>query len=133
MYMTGAPFFSILLVPDESAESSDEAAAKADEKKEILCGTCGMGVTSPGYITSRQGGTEHTFTNAYGYVFRVCCFKKAEGCIAAGIPTEEFTWFNGYIWEFALCKNCHQHLGWFYRSADDSFFGLIRDSLIFPD
>ena len=97
----------------------------------VLCGNCLEKVTAFRNKTEREGAWEHTFTNAYGYVFRVGCFEEAPGCIEAGASTEEFTWFKGYSWQFCLCGNCLQHLGWYYSSGRDSFYGLIVTELIF--
>ena len=105
------------------------------EKKDdlILCRNCLEKVTNSRSMAAKEGAWEHTFTNAYGYVFRVGCFTTAPGCIKVAEPTEEFTWFKGYQWQFCLCRNCMQHLGWYYSSGRDSFFGLILTELLFQE
>ncbi len=58
------------------------------------------------------------------------CFSDASGCLVYGIPTSEYTWFTGYRWNYAHCAACLSHLGWFYQSDSDGFFGLILDKLM---
>jgi len=55
--------------------------------------------------------------------------SSANGCVNYGTPTLEHTWFQSYSWRYALCSNCHTHLGWFYQSGNDSFYGLILENL----
>jgi hypothetical protein len=43
----------------------------------------------------------------------------------------EYTWFKNFPWKYALCSNCHKHLGWHYAYKDYQFYGLIADELIF--
>ena len=72
-----------------------------------------------------SGSHEHTFFNPAGIVFELGCFSAAPGCHRAGRATSDFTWFAGYVWRFALCRNCNSHLGWFFEMGEHSFFGLI--------
>ena len=128
-------FFYRFEAPDGSAEKPGASILSAPEEKEqkgVLCRTCLEIITSEEAEREKSGQFEHTFTNAYGYVFRVGCFSDAPGCIIVGEPTEEFTWFNRYSWQFCLCRNCMTHMGWHYRSGSDSFYGLILSELVFP-
>jgi hypothetical protein len=40
---------------------------------------------------------------------------QATGMEAQGDPTEEFSWFPGYSWEYLHCDCCGTHIGWLYR------------------
>ena len=53
----------------------------------------------------------------------------APGCRFEGEFTQEFTWFPGYAWRFAMCRQCLAHLGWEYRGAASGFVGLIMTEL----
>ncbi len=115
--------------PGEAAETADELLEEEDRR--IYCSRCREPVTRTREEIQVQCSFEHTFTNAFGYVYRIGCFRSAAGCVPAGVPTDEYTWFAGFYWQFALCLGCHTHLGWYYTAGDDTFFGLILDHLIF--
>jgi hypothetical protein len=96
----------------------------------LLCLACGHPITSLRERIAAEGAHQHTFTNPGGYVFRIGCFGRAPGCLQAGQPTLEHTWFPGYAWLYALCGGCRTHLGWVFRSGQSAFFGLILDRLL---
>lgn len=100
------------------------------EKAKILCKHCGNKITSNDARTPVAGKQQHVFSNPSGFVYEIGCFSFAFGCVNHGPPTLEFTWFAGYAWRFSLCSACHAHLGWFYQSRENSFYGLILDCLI---
>jgi hypothetical protein len=110
------------------ADTSDDAATKA--QKSLLCRKCRFPVTNRRHAATVNGSHLHTFFNPAGIIFEIRCFKRADGCAVHGEPTDEFTWFSGYAWRYALCANCLVHLGWIYDSGEKSFFGLIAGRLI---
>jgi hypothetical protein len=73
----------------------------------------------------------HTFANPHGMVFEIGCFLSAEGCVTLGPATDAFSWFKGYGWEIAYCRNCQTHLGWWFVSGGaHGFYALILDRLL---
>ena len=108
---------------------------KVEEKEEtglndaIYCKVCGRVVTGREQKIAVHGSHAHTFFNPAGIVFELGCFSVAPGCHSAGEATSEFTWFAGYVWRFALCRQCNSHLGWFFEGVTSSFFGLILANL----
>lgn len=97
-----------------------------DDGQRIYCAQCRAPVTHRRARTSIGGSHEHVFRNPHGLEFHIGCFGTARGCAASGPATDEWTWFPGYSWQFAMCAACGIHLGWRYRSrSGDSFFGLI--------
>ncbi|MEW5814122.1 MAG: cereblon family protein [Spirochaetota bacterium] len=98
-------------------------------EKSICCALCGHEITNDAQRIAVHGGHEHTFTNPHGYVFKIGCFRKSPGCIHAGEKTDEFSWFKGYAWRYALCGSCKSHLGWVFNASTDQFYGLILDHL----
>jgi hypothetical protein len=96
----------------------------------LLCLACGYPITSLRERITAGGAHEHTFANPGGYVFRIGCFGRAPGCVQAGQPTLEHTWFAGHTWRYALCGGCRAHLGWAFRGGQSGFFGLILDRLL---
>lgn len=107
------------------------AATSSGSGRRLLCATCGHRITSEGERISVLGSHEHRFFNPAGFLFHIGCFRNAPGCLTAGQPTTEFTWFPGFAWRHALCGGCSQHLGWCFTSAEASaFFGLVLNRLI---
>lgn len=112
---------------EEIADSLEDPVDDPD--RAIRCAECEHEVTHPDHRTRRDGGFEHSFANPAGIVFRIGCFDEASGCGAIGEPSSEFSWFAGYTWRVALCRNCRTHLGWLFESTDDTFHGLILPRL----
>ncbi|MCU0848524.1 MAG: cereblon family protein [Spirochaetes bacterium] len=115
--------------PENNADESAGMEYSDGKGRRIFCAACGNTVTHSGKRISINGLHRHVFTNPGGYTFEIGCFITAEGCAITGDPTDEFTWFPGYRWAYALCSGCLSHLGWHYRSGAGAFFGLILDSL----
>jgi len=111
------------ITPDK--KNTTETAEKPDDA--IYCAGCRDLVTRTRWKIS-LGGSERVFTNPMGLTFNLVCFSEAPGAAAEGEATDDHTWFPGYFWNFALCRGCVRHLGWFYRrdSGGDAFFGLIK-------
>jgi hypothetical protein len=99
-------------------------------KQSILCKNCKIEITTVEYSTAVNGQHAHILKNPAGITFHIGCFSEAWGCIVYGIPTDEFTWFAGLSWCVALCAHCFTHLGWYYQSGGDCFFGLILANLV---
>ena len=114
-----------------SPDAQKHSAPKTGLEKTIRCKQCGAPITSPDERMVLQGAHEHTFTNPHGIVFHIGCFRSASGCGYTGAPTEEFSWFRGFFWRLALCRQCLTHLGWLFTSSGSlRFHGLILDRLV---
>ena len=100
------------------------------DDRPLRCAACGHRITEEGYRVERGGAHEHTFVNPGGYVHHLRCFLIAPGCVHAGAPETEFTWFPGWTWQLAACGSCGDHLGWLFRSGGDQFHGLLVDKLV---
>ena len=100
-----------------------------EDARAIRCKACGRPITTSAERTSIAGAHEHTRFNPHGSVFRFGCFRAAPGCIVAGEPTGDDTWFTGYRWSYALCGGCGEHLGWRF-DGDPGFFGLVLEKLV---
>ena len=103
-----------------------EEKKEAQKEKIVRCRNCQHEITKPEFAIQPH---EHTFRNPAGYSFHVLCYSDASGAAEAGEPTAEASWFRGYQWSFAICIQCHNHLGWWYRGKD-RFAGLIATRLI---
>lgn len=114
-----------LQIPAEQEEKAQNSA------RDLLCAACGHPVTRDDQRISVAGGHTHDCTNPHGLRFRIGCFASAPGCRIVGDGYLENTWFAGYSWRVTLCHNCHEHLGWYFRADERSFFGLILARLRF--
>jgi hypothetical protein len=104
---------------------------EVDEARAVRCIVCEREVARLGDRVQVGGGELHTFVNPQGQVFELVCFAKAEGVVALGEPTLEFTWFPGHAWRFGLCRACGAQIGWHYQGPS-SFWGLVRTALRWP-
>lgn len=95
----------------------------------LVCASCGQRITDDDHRIERGGGHEHSFVNPGGFVHHIACFGVATGCSYRGEPETAFSWFPGFSWQIAECGACHAHLGWLFRSHDDSFHGFIVSAL----
>jgi hypothetical protein len=121
--------------PPPAGRSMPEQVPEAEQKEDpgIFCKQCLQKVTHPDERIDINGAHMHVFTNAYGIVFEIGCFRTVWGCRHIGPPTDEWTWFGGYNWQITACGQCGIHLGWRYTSeASPAFHGLILDHLIRP-
>jgi len=99
---------------------------KMDPPMRVRCAICRNQIAKSDARMSVSGKHEASFTNPFGFRFRVAFFQQAPGCKLTGKPTVENSWFSGYAWQIALCALCRTHLGWGFQSNDDNpFFGLI--------
>lgn len=118
---------------DKKGKGQTDIDEEEEEKEDrfFLCRYCENKIARYDHMMEVSGNFEHTFLNPGGHVFRIGCFEAADGCLYLGVPTTEWTWFEGFEWQVALCNKCQRHLGWFYRSRDErNFFGLILDLLV---
>jgi len=132
-YHTGHP----LTLKESSDEQIEAVCSKileeteTEKKKEsIICRNCRNEITTVEYSIAANGQHAHIFTNPLGITFHIGCFSRAWGCFIFGIPTYEATWFAGFTWCIAVCANCFTHLGWYYQSGRESFYGLIMANLL---
>ena len=115
-----------------SLQPGSESGGKEQEEIPLICSRCSSAITTSKQAISVNGQHEHAFFNPTGIAFEIRCFRQAPGCQIQGRPTMEFSWFDGYSWQFAACNGCLAQLGWFFISAEkkDSFFGLMTNKLI---
>lgn len=97
----------------------------------VRCRRCEAEVARLGDRVVIGSGELHTFVNPSGEVFELVCFARADGAVAVGTPTLEYTWFPDHSWRGALCRSCGAQLGWRFDGAA-VFWGLIRRALAWP-
>ena len=117
--------------PDVKLRIKTEKKFGIEEEQSIICKNCGNPLTVQGSMISVDGKHTHIFTNPAGVIFEIGCFSSADGCIIIGDSNLQHTWFEGFGWSFSHCSDCLVHLGWFYQSVNESFFGLILKHLTY--
>jgi hypothetical protein len=122
------------IVCKESLEylSVTETKTISKEDEIIVCAFCSHPITTPSKQIIIHDAFRHIFANPHGYVFEIGCFSEAMGCRPVSNPSIEFSWFIGYSWQTCVCNQCATHLGWFFLSESDHFWGLILEKLVFP-
>jgi cereblon len=95
------------------------------------CSFCASVVTYSDRLVAIAQSKTHSFTNPAGVRCEFYTFASCPGAIPIGNPTQEHTWFPGYQWSLALCRNCGNHLGWLYESVSRTrkpggFWGILR-------
>ena len=118
--------------PDASIQNELEEKdhQATDAKRALLCGRCGLLVTTRDQRIVMHGMHEHTFANPHGVIYRIGCFRNAPGCLAQSEEYKEFSWFDGFVWSHVMCTMCGIHLGWKYRKTETRFHGLVLDRLV---
>lgn len=117
-------------VSDDLLTGTSEIDKTPGTEDYLLCIFCSQVITSHSEKIEVQGSHRHTFTNPNGFMFDIGCFRNASGCHFEGPPTHEFSWFQGYGWEFTMCGKCNAHLGWHFIGGSSSFNGLILNRLV---
>lgn len=115
--------------PHSTTQVADRDDSEEEIERSLICKECGAFVTTDRDRTSKSGKHLHTFFNPAGIVYEIGCFHRAPGCLADGPLSREFSWFGGYSWQIIFCTSCIKHLGWFFSSPEDSFYGLIVNRL----
>jgi hypothetical protein len=100
-----------------------------DPAGDWLCAWCLNRVANERDRFSHNGKDEFAFTNPEGIRFEILTFSRTSGCCQTGLPTLEYTWFEGHAWSYCQCSGCRQHLGWYY-SGQHQFVGLIKNRVV---
>jgi hypothetical protein len=114
---------------DSIAKEINKKKSKKKKEPVIRCTSCKNIITSTELAISVAGSHRHSFQNPAGIDYEIGCFSSAKGCFNMGDSTLEYTWFPGYTWCYSVCGQCFIHMGWYYRSEDSHFYGLILGRL----
>ena len=103
--------------------------------KAYQCVTCGNLITHSDQRVLIGGTDRHLFVNPAGVECDFHTFHVCPGAIAVGEPSELHSWFLGYTWRMAFCRQCGQHLGWYYRAilkseSPGEFWGILVSHVI---
>ncbi len=110
--------------------------AHRDPGDQLCCIHCLSAVTTSNQKTSVNAAHNVHVTNPSGVEFDLACFSEAWGCGMHGLPSVEYSWFEGFRWQYSRCLSCDAHLGWYFEETQGApdrrkhFFGLIIDKLI---
>ena len=103
--------------------------------KAYKCRSCGGPVTFSDRLKRIVGAHRHLFVNPAGLECDFHTFYACPGAMALGDPVEAHTWFPGYTWRMAFCRQCGQHLGWYYEAVLShqrpwDFWGILVSHVI---
>ncbi|XP_069693339.1 protein cereblon isoform X2 [Periplaneta americana] len=107
------------------------------EKCQMLCcRDCDAHVADPRDTFSMSvEGPQGTYVNPGGFVHETLTLHKAVGlrCVNED-PSTEYSWFPGYAWTIAECRQCHKHMGWKFTATHKAlkpqkFWGVCRRSI----
>ncbi|UCG12268.1 MAG: hypothetical protein JSU72_17495 [Deltaproteobacteria bacterium] len=98
--------------------------------KAYQCAFCTLLITYSDRLIRVDGKDRHLFVNPAGLECDFYTFAFCPGSIPYGEATEVHTWFPGYQWRMAFCRQCGQHLGWYYQALSISsqprhFWGIL--------
>lgn len=126
--ITNLPTPLCLDIADDDPVAKILTAIRDDEdltrQSGILCKQCEHLITRPEELLTINDKFIHCFTNPAGVTFEIQCYKNAPGVLISGKPTDFFSWFPGYHWQYSYCNHCNQHLGWYFTKDEDAFYGL---------
>jgi len=102
--------------------------------KAYQCVVCDSLITYSDRLITIQGSDRHLFVNPHGIECDFHTFSSCPGAVAVGEGTEEYSWFVGYQWRMAFCKNCGAHLGWHYEAISQilrplNFWGILISNI----
>ncbi|RLT98062.1 cereblon family protein [Ketobacter sp.] len=127
------PFEHWLHTLDPDTASRDDVKPA---RSKVRCKSCLNYLTRNDLLTPIAGETQHFFTNPAGQGFDLQTYQQVEGVEVSGKPTDYFSWFEGFSWQYCYCRRCHQHLGWYFScegssgESDAGFYALIIDRLL---
>ncbi|MFO0727546.1 MAG: cereblon family protein [Myxococcota bacterium] len=107
----------------------------SEEERALRCRQCAAVISRPTEIfRMRSEAMVQVFPNPLGMLREIITVRAAWGLEIHGPPTTEFTWFEGYAWEIALCASCRTQVGWRYQAVQASalpeFFGLLTRAVV---
>ncbi len=126
-----------------SPDPVEDVEREADEERIFVCRRCETAVaTHRQLFAMRAASFTQVFPNPHGHMKVIYTFRDARAVRPAGLPTDDFTWFEGYTWRVAYCAACDHHLGWLFERAGGgegfggagssdpaAFYGLLKDEL----
>ena len=112
--------------------AAEKALGEEEEvrpRRGVYCRRCRYRIAEEESRIQVNGSHTHTFFNPAGILFELACFREAAGCSLEGAASQQFSWFAGYFWRIALCRQCTTHLGWRFEGQGTTFFSLILTNL----
>jgi hypothetical protein len=96
----------------------------------LRCLRCRRFVTRRVHASTHAGKAGDTRVNPHGFCYTFGFYASAPGAAVRGVPTQDASWYPPHAWQLAVCRQCAEHLGWYFTSADQTgFFALITNRL----
>ncbi|CAH1725076.1 protein cereblon-like [Aphis gossypii] len=112
---------------------------KLQKMQKFLCNHCNTPICDMSNVFPMSPeGPQGTYCNSLGKIHDMITVTELEEDlheITVGIPSNECSWFPGYVWTIILCPGCHNHLGWRYMVEKNpllspkEFYGLTLSSI----
>ncbi|KAG7305086.1 hypothetical protein JYU34_010546 [Plutella xylostella] len=124
-----------LLATDDARARLHLQLAFINTNTGMSCSSCGGGVAQRHDLVAMSStGPRALYSNLGGFMHDIVTVSRAQGLRLQGRPTEECSWFPGYAWSIALCRQCSQHLGWKFTATKKTlrpqkFYALRRDNV----
>lgn len=84
-----------------------------------------------------KGNVNANYCNPAGYIHETLTVHKTADTAVKMVDraSTEFSWFPGYAWQIAVCRECDTHIGWKFIAVTKNlkpktFFGLSCKSLV---
>ena len=85
------------------------------------------------YFSVNQGLIGN-YVNPSGYIHELITLYNTKNLWIIGRPNSEFSWFEGYGWQIAICGRCGGHIGWCFSTESSLspklFYGLSRENIV---
>ena len=103
--------------------------------KVYQCFGCRGLVTYSDRLIRVNTSDRHLFVNPASVECDFRTFSDCPGALAHGGAIAAHTWFPGYRWRMAFCRQCGQHLGWHYEAVSTfdrprEFWGILVSHLV---
>ena len=112
----------------DTDEYTETESVDPQSQQALCCAICEYPVTSESYAIPVAGSHLHYRENPQQQRYGFRCFSAAPGCRIIGEPTSEHSWFSGFYWQFAHCRQCGSQLGWYFV-GEYEFYGLIDEQV----
>ncbi|ESO85229.1 hypothetical protein LOTGIDRAFT_195998 [Lottia gigantea] len=102
----------------------------------LQCKYCNTAMANKNDVFSMAvEGPMGAYVNPGGHVHETLTIYRAKNLSLIGRSSTEHSWFPGYAWTIAQCKECANHIGWRFTAKNkklspEKFWGLCRSSLV---
>ncbi|XP_078052933.1 E3 ubiquitin ligase component cereblon isoform X2 [Augochlora pura] len=104
--------------------------------KIFVCNHCEAKLAKRSHmLTMSIEGPFGIYCNSSGIIHDIVTLHHAQGLVLNRSSfSTEYSWFPGYGWTIAMCRNCKSHIGWRFTAVEPNlkpkaFWGLSRTNI----